>query len=101
MAEQKKLTAEQRKQLTARRSQPWRTSIIEFLVKNGPATDIEVYDATRPDRRDIPDAKKRHNVASQLTYLKDDKYVVIRHEEKLVAIADPDDNLYPGADKYL
>ena len=101
MAEQKKkLTKEQREQLTARRTQPWRMSIIEQLAKK-PMTDVEVYDATRPDRPDISKSKKVHNVASQLTYLKDDGYVVIRHEDKLVAIADPEDNLYPGAEKYL
>ena len=95
-----KITKEQREKLTSRRTQPWRTSIVEYLSK-GPANDIEIYNATRPDRLDISASKKTHNIASQLTYLKDDGYIIIRDEDKLVAIADPDDNLYPGANKYL
>lgn len=102
MTDQKKLTKKEREQLAnGRRSKPWRDSIVEFLAKNGPATDLEIYDATRPDRPDISKQKKIHNVASQLTYLRDDKYVLIRDNDKIVLIADPNDNLYPGAEKYL
>lgn len=96
-----KLTAKQREALTNRSKVPWRERIIEFLRTNGPATPVEIHNATRPDRAEITDAMKTHNVASQLTYLKQDGYVLLRDEDNIVPIADPKDNLFDGADKYL
>ena len=97
----KKLTADQRKKLVNRRKQSWRQSIVAHLAAEGPKTAIEVYNATRPDRLDISDQKKQHNVASQLAYLSDDGYITIKDEGKIVLIADPDNNIYEGAEKYL
>lgn len=95
-----KITAEQRKALKSVRSINWRTRLAEFLAK-GPATAVEAYDATRPENKGIADTKKKHNIASQLTYLGDDGYLWIKADDKIVLIADPQNNVYPAGEKYL
>ena len=54
----------------------WRDDIIGYLKKHNGATDIEIYKATRPDRLNISERKMKNNVASQMTYLKDDLVLI-------------------------
>ena len=56
----------------------WKLDLIKYLADNpAGATDIEIYNATRPDRLEIADAKKKHNVASQWTYISEDALATI------------------------
>lgn len=89
-----KLTKEQRQALKNRKTQAWRFSIVEHLKANGPCDDLSLYNATRPDRLQIPDAKKIHNIASQLNYLSNEDYIIIKDNDKRVLVADPEDNVY-------
>jgi hypothetical protein len=95
-----KLTKEQKAALKTSRKSNWRAQIVKYL-SDKTATSLEIYNATRPDRLDIPDAKKVHNVASQLTYLSDDGYLWTRDNDKIVLIADPQDNVYKHAEQYV
>jgi len=74
---------------TLSRTSSWRTSIVKFLKTNNGANDIEIYDATRPDRMNISESKKRHNIASQLTYLRNDDYLVIKEDKSVFLLAEP------------
>jgi len=99
------LTKEQKEALKRSTSTNWRDQIVKYLTKdecaNNGQNTLEIYDATRPDRRDISDSKKKHNMASQITYLRDDG-IYLRHEDSmLVIIADAKERIYPGAEKWL
>ena len=77
-----------------RSARPWKFDIIEFLVKRpgNHASDIEIYDGTRPDRLEISEAKKRHNMASQWTYIAQEGVALIEgHSEKRVLVAVSED----------
>jgi len=81
-----------------RSARPWKLDIIEFLVKRpgNHASDLEIYNATRPDRLEISEAKKKHNMASQWTYIAQDGLALIEgHSEKrlLVAITEETEKL--------
>ena len=54
----------------------WRKDIVEYLKKHNGATDVEIYMATRPDRLNISKRKMKNNIASQMTYLKDDLVLI-------------------------
>lgn len=102
----KKLTAEQKAQLTRKSTQTsWRERIVKHLTENkcenNGSTDLEVYNATRPDRLELSDSKKIKNIASQLTYLRDDGYFLTHNDKKIVVIANPKEEIYEGADKWL
>lgn len=75
-----------------RSARPWKFDIVEFLVRKPEgATDVEIYNSTRPDRLDISDSKKVHNIASQLTYIAQDAVAVIEKRDDrriLVAISE-------------
>ncbi len=99
------LTDDQKESLQRKTSTNWRDQIVEYLTKdnckNNGMDTLKIYDATRPDRQNISDSKKKHNMASQITYLRDDG-IYLRHDDsKLVIIADHKDRIYPGASKWL
>lgn len=99
------LTDDQKDSLKRKTNTNWRDQILKYLTadncKNNGMEDIELYNATRPDRLNISDTKKRHNVASQITYLRDDN-IKLRHDNgKLTIIADHMDRIYPGAEKHV
>lgn len=67
---------------TKKANSVWKIEILRYLVNNPKgATDIEIYDATRPDRLEISAAKKKHNVASQWTYITQDNLAVVEIED--------------------
>jgi len=99
------LTPEEVTALGRKSRTSWRNQIIEYLTKddgknNGQDT-LKIYDATRADRRDISDSKKKHNIASQITYLRDDGYFLKHEDSKLMIIANPKMEVFPGAEKWL
>lgn len=67
----------------------WKTEIVAYLRKNNGASSLEIYDATRPDRLNITDVKKIHNIASQLTYLRDEGYILQNEDKKVWLLAAP------------
>ena len=77
------------KQLRAKTASNWKTQIVEYLKAHNGASSIDIYDATRPDRLNITEAKKVHNVASQLTYLRDEGYIVQNEDKKVWLLAVP------------
>ena len=77
------------KQLRAKTASNWKTQIVEYLKANNGASSVAIYDATRPDRLDITEAKKVHNVASQLTYLRDEGYILQNEDKQVFLLAVP------------
>ncbi len=74
---------------STRGGRPWKYDIVEFLIKTPKgASDVELYKATRPDRLDISESKMKHNIASQLTYIKNDHVALIEGDgERRVLVA--------------
>ena len=99
------LTKEQTEQLKRSTRSTWRNQIIKYLTadncKNNNQDTLAIYDATRPDRRDISAKKKLHNIASQITYLRDDGIYLKHEDSKLTIIADAKARVYPGAEKFI
>ena len=83
------LNAEQLKKLRGNSGSTWRTSIVEHLKQHQGINEIELYDATRPDRTDIDVSKKRHNLASQFTYMRDEGYIVKKEDTKCFLLTVP------------
>jgi hypothetical protein len=77
------------KQLRAKTASNWKTQIIEYLKANNGASSLDIYNSTRPDRLDITEAKKVHNVASQLTYLRDEGYILQNEDKQVFLLAAP------------
>jgi hypothetical protein len=89
-----KLTIDQIKKMRSKSASNWKAQIIEYLKAHNGATDITIYNATRADRLEISETKKVHNMASQLTYLRDDGYVVVKEDKQIFLIAEPRGNEY-------
>lgn len=85
-----KITAEQFNKLRATsKSGNWKNDIIEYLKANQGVKELKLYNDTRPDRLDISETKKRHNLASQYTYLRDEGYLVQKQEDKVFLLTEP------------
>lgn len=89
MSEKMTLTADQMKKIRSARKGNWKASIVEYLKTNNGSDEISIYDATRPDNRDLPKAKKVKNLASQYTYLRDEGYLVTKEEDKVFLLVEP------------
>ena len=72
----------------------WKQDIVQYLKTNQGCDEMSLYNATRPDRLEIPEAKKRHNLASQFTYLRDEGYLVQKQDSKCFLLTEPSDK--PG-----
>ena len=67
----------------------WKNKIAAYLKEHQGVDEITLYDATRPDRLEIPESKKIKNLASQYTYMKDEGMVVIKEEGKIFLVTEP------------
>jgi formylmethanofuran dehydrogenase subunit A len=88
------LTIDQVKKIRKASASNWKAQIIEYLKAHNGSTDLTLYNATRPDRLDITETKKVHNIASQLTYLRDDGYVVVKEDKNIFLVAEPQGDKY-------
>jgi len=77
------------KQLRSKTASNWKTQIVAYLKEHNGASSVEIYNATRPDRLEITEAKKIHNVASQLTYLRDEGYILQNEDKQVYLLAAP------------
>jgi hypothetical protein len=90
-----KITADQFNKLrTTSKSGNWKKDIVDYLKGNQGVAELKLYNDTRPDRLDISEAKKRHNLASQYTYLRDEGYLVQKQDDKVFLLTEPSDK--PG-----
>lgn len=71
-----KITANQIAKIRNANRGNWKQDIVNHLKAHNGASPIAIYNATRPDRLDIPESKKRNNIASQLAYLRDEGYII-------------------------
>lgn len=74
----------------SRAGKPWKYDIVEYLTKckDYSASDLEIYDATRPDRLEIPETKKIHNMASEWTYIHRDNVAnVVGNKERRTLVS--------------
>ena len=67
----------------------WKQDIVQYLKANQGCDEMSLYNSTRPDRLEIPEAKKRHNLASQFTYLRDEGYLVQKQDGKCFLLTEP------------
>ena len=72
----------------------WKQDIVQYLKTNQGCDELAMYNATRPDRLEISEAKKRHNLASQFSYLRDEGYLVQKQDSKCYLLTEPSDK--PG-----
>lgn len=86
-----KIIAEAHKVLKAQSKGNWKTAIAEQLKKKS-MTAVELYKATRTET--IPEAKMKHNIASQITYLRDDNYAIDNDNGTFVLVLGPDGKIY-------
>ena len=66
----------------------WKQDIISYLRANQGCKELELYAATRQDRMDISESKKKHNLASQYTYLRDEGYLVKKEDSKVFLLTE-------------
>ena len=83
------LNTDQLKKLRGGSRSTWRMDIIEYLKSNQGVDKIVLFDATRPDKIDEPVNKKKHNIASQFTYMRDDGYIVKKEDGKCFLLTTP------------
>jgi hypothetical protein len=67
----------------------WKQDIVNYLIKNQGVQELKLYNDTRPDRLDLPENKKKHNLASQYTYLRDEGYLVQKEDDKVFLLTKP------------
>ena len=81
-----KITKEQAQQVKGT-GRTWKEDIIEHLKKTNGASATDLYVATRGEG--LSEVKMKHNIASQLTYLRNDGYLLSREDEAIFLLAEP------------
>lgn len=66
----------------------WKQEIVAYLKANQGVNELKLYNDTRPDRLDISESKKRHNLASQYTYLRDEGYLIKKEDSKVFLLTE-------------
>ena len=94
MAEKKEepmvINSEQFKKVRGGSSSTWRTSIISHLKENQGIEEIALYKATYNGNKVTDQVNKiRHNLASQFTYMRDDGYAVVKEDNKVYLLTEP------------
>lgn len=70
----------------------WKIDIANYIKNNQGCTRVEVYDATRPDKKDKIDAsRKSKDLSSQFNYLKDLGYWVETEDNQCYLVTEPSD----------
>ena len=101
-----KISQDQINKIRKASSGNWKVQLVSYLKDNQGVKELKLYNDTRPDRLDISEAKKRHNLASQYTYLRDEGYLVVKEEDKVFLLTEPSDKpgefqAVPGMEKKL
>ena len=101
-----KISMEQISKIRKANSGNWKMQLVNYLKEHQGVDEIKLYDATRPENKDLAVPKKKHNLASQYTYLRDEGYLVIKEDDKIFLLTEPSDkpgecNAIPGMEKKL
>lgn len=84
-----RINTDQMKQLRGSNAKTWKLVIADYLAEHQGTEEIALYNATRPDRLNIPDRQKIKNLASEYTYLKDAGYMLQKEDNKVFLLAKP------------
>ena len=83
----KKVSIKEAKAKRASKSGAWKYAIAESLMGKQGQTCLEVYNAVRQDDR--PDYNKIKSVQSEVTYLRNENYIVDVDDKKIFLVGVP------------